>query len=49
VNGRDSDKWHSSYGGGLWISYLERMFNLSATAAHSAEGFRFWFGTSMMF
>lgn len=45
----DSKKWHPSYGGGLWISYLERMVTLSVTLAHSDEGWRFWAGTKMMF
>lgn len=32
-----SDQWHSTYGGGLWISFLERTGNLSFVMAKSNE------------
>jgi hypothetical protein len=44
-----SDKWHNGYGGGLWISPIQR-FVITASVAHSKEekilpyisfGFRF--------
>lgn len=49
VERENSKLWHASYGGGLWLSYLDRMLNLSLTVAHSKEGFRLWAGTKMMF
>ncbi len=49
VRDDDSKVWHPSYGGGLWLSYLDRMFNLSLTVGHSPDGFSFWAGTGMMF
>lgn len=45
----NSNIWHPSYGGGFWLSYLDRMLNLSVTLAHSTEGYSFWFMSGMMF
>ncbi len=44
-----SDKWHPAYGGGFWISYLQRQLNLSITYAISEENSLFYFATSFMF
>lgn len=49
TNTIQSDKWHSSFGGGIWVSYLQRQLNLSFTAAKSSENLLFYFDTSMMF
>lgn len=37
LRGEDSQAWHISYGGGLWASFIHRMFTLSATVARSRE------------
>ncbi|AHM59475.1 outer membrane protein/protective antigen OMA87 [Flammeovirgaceae bacterium 311] len=37
ANGEKSDTWHRAYGGGIWISILNRI-TISATMAHSKEG-----------
>jgi len=47
--GDTSRKWHVSYGGGLWISFLNRMFTLNATIAKSEEDLQFYFTTGYMF
>jgi len=36
--GESSDTWHTSYGGGLWLSFLDYDTIFSAYVAHSAEG-----------
>ena len=43
----DSKRWHSSYGGSVWITYLNRMFNIGFTAAKSDEGIKYFFGTAL--
>jgi hypothetical protein len=35
LKGEDSNKWHTAYGGGLWISFLQRQNTVSVAAAHS--------------
>ncbi|MEO6694277.1 MAG: BamA/TamA family outer membrane protein, partial [Ignavibacteria bacterium] len=47
VKGEDSKRWHSSYGGSIWITYLNRMFNVGVTVAKSDEGFKYFFGTAL--
>lgn len=37
VENEDSDKWHSTFGGGLWISFIERTANVSFVMAKSTE------------
>jgi len=37
VEGDNSEKWHPSYGGGIWLSFIERTANLSLTIARSSE------------
>lgn len=38
----ESKKWHSSHGGGFWISYLNRALTIVTTLAHSAEANQFY-------
>ncbi|MBL1212594.1 MAG: BamA/TamA family outer membrane protein [Ignavibacteriae bacterium] len=45
----NSDKWHPSYGGGVWLDYLERMVTLSANIAFSNEKTALYFSIGMMF
>ena len=49
VEGGDSDKWHNSYGAGIWISFVKRMFTTSFTLAKSDEKTAFYFGLKMMY
>jgi hypothetical protein len=35
LEGEDSDKWHPGYGGGLWLSYLNRNNTFSIAVAES--------------
>jgi len=37
-----SDKWHSSYGCGLWFSVLKNAFNLNFSVAKSTETLKFY-------
>ena len=47
LTGEESKRWHSSFGSSLWISYLERMFNIGFTAAKSDEGYKFFIGSAL--
>ena len=49
LKGEDSNKWHISYGGGVWMSYLARMFNAGFDVGHSKEGFMFYLTTGFSF
>lgn len=49
VQNEDSDKWHPSYGGGFYLSYLGRLLNVAVNVAKSSEKFGVFFTTSMMF
>ena len=49
VNNGNSEMWHPSYGGGVWIDYLERMVTLSANVAFSSEKTALYFQLGMMF
>ena len=40
----NSKIWHPSFGGGLWLSYLDREFNIIATIAKSKEAYQLYFG-----
>lgn len=42
AQGEDSGKWHPSYGGGMWISYLNSEFVGSAYVAGSPEGVQYY-------
>ncbi len=44
-----SDKWHSSFGGGFWISYLNRQLNIVITLAHSSESNKLYGGFAFGF
>ena len=37
VEGESSDKWHSAFGGGLWLAYLDRANTISAAVAAGEE------------
>jgi hypothetical protein len=47
--GDTSRKWHLSYGGGLWISFLNRTITLNGTMGKSEEDLQFYFTTGYMF
>ena len=49
IDSINSKIWHPSFGGGLWLSYLNREFNLVITLAHSEESFLIYFGTGFNF
>jgi hypothetical protein len=49
LNGEDSKKWHNVYGGGIWMSYIARMFNLGLDVGKSKEGLVFYFTTGFSF
>ena len=40
----NSNIWHPSFGGGLWLSYLDRGFNIITTIAKSKEAYQIYFG-----
>lgn len=48
LKGESSDKWHTGYGGGIWVAPVMRQFTMSLAVAGSDEGpriyFRFGFG-----
>jgi hypothetical protein len=49
LEGETSDRWHTSFGGGLWASFLEPRSTFSLTVARS-EGFtRVYLHTGLMF
>jgi hypothetical protein len=37
VEGDNSSKWHPAYGGGVWLSLINRMLNTSFTIGVSPE------------
>ncbi len=41
-----SNNWHSSFGGGMWMSFLNRAFNIIFTAAYSKEKIIYYFSTA---
>ena len=47
--GEDSDTWHTSYGGGIWLSFLDYRSTVSAYVAHSKEGDIFHVGGGFSF
>ena len=47
VNGENSSKWHPGYGGGVWLSFINRSFNTSFTLAVSPEGTAFYLRARM--
>jgi outer membrane protein assembly factor BamA len=46
---QDSDKWHPSYGGGFWLSYLEDNIVVSTYIAVSPDRLTFSFGFAMAY
>jgi hypothetical protein len=42
----ESKKWHPSFGGSLWISYLNRLYNFELSVGRSYEGFTYSLGTA---
>jgi hypothetical protein len=49
VRGEDSNKWYPSYGGGLWLIFLNRMLTLNLSFAQSHEGLTTYITTNFMF
>ena len=45
----NSSKWHPSFGGGAWVSFLNREITFNITIAKSPEDFIFYFTTGFMF
>lgn len=45
----DSDKWHPSFGGGIYMSYLGRLLNVALNVATSSEKLGVFITTAMMF
>jgi hypothetical protein len=37
LEGESSDKWHTAFGGGVWLSFLSRAYTLSAAVAAGEE------------
>ncbi|HYC33478.1 MAG TPA: hypothetical protein VEB59_14415 [Gemmatimonadales bacterium] len=37
LEGEESDTWHGAYGGGLWLSFIERVNTISVAIAKSEE------------
>jgi hypothetical protein len=49
LSGESSNRWHTSFGGGFWISIYERAINFSLNFAKSPETFRFYLSIGQMF
>ncbi|MEE9430584.1 MAG: BamA/TamA family outer membrane protein [Melioribacteraceae bacterium] len=49
VTNENSKKWHSSFGGGVWMSFIDRMLNLSFDVAASKELTNFYLRFNMPF
>jgi hypothetical protein len=49
LDGEDSDRWHGSVGGGLWLAYLSRAHTVTAAAARGAEGTGFYLRMGFLF
>jgi hypothetical protein len=41
IEGEESDRWHPSWGGGIWIAPVEREFTVSVSIGLSHENTRF--------
>jgi hypothetical protein len=37
LEGESSDRWHTAYGGGIWISWLDRAYSVSIAVAKGEE------------
>jgi hypothetical protein len=49
LDGEDSNRWHTAFGGGVWVSLLETSAVLSAAITRSKERTGLYFGTGMAF
>ena len=49
LKNEESNKWHSDYGGGLWISFANRMMTTTLTFAKSEEKLAIYFGLKFMY
>jgi hypothetical protein len=49
LEGEDSDRWHTSAGGGLWFAYLKRANTVTLAVARSAEGTSLYIGMGFPF
>lgn len=49
VKGANSEKWHPSYGGGIWLSFIDRAANFSFTFAKTEESSSIIFKAGMNF
>jgi hypothetical protein len=45
----DSDKWHPSAGGGVWISFLDRQLTFLLAVSNSSEGMSTYLTTGFLF
>jgi hypothetical protein len=49
LEGETSNRWHTAFGGGIWMSLLQHATVLSAAVARSSEDTRVYLGTGMAF
>ena len=42
LDGEDSDRWHNSFGGGLWFAWLDRGNVITATYARSDDDYKIY-------
>jgi hypothetical protein len=49
LEGEDSNTWHTSFGGGIWLSFLDYRSTFTAYVAHSKEGDIFHVGGGFAF
>jgi len=49
LEGEDSNKIHSSFGGGFWLSFLNRTFNFSLSFVKSSEMLKYYLSTGFAF
>lgn len=49
LDGEDSSRWHSDWGGGLWSEVVDRAATVSISVARSTEGTRFYFRHGFLF
>jgi hypothetical protein len=43
LKGESSDRWHTAYGGGIWLSWLDRAYTISLAVAKGEERTGFYF------
>ena len=49
LEGESSDKWHTSFGGGMWAALPDKSFMGLFTIAKTDEGTTFWGGVGFIF